>query len=413
MPAEAHREDGRHRGVVKPDEQPAMIAGSHHPGILREPHRLSKVRPLFEGEVTKLEGLLDRNVRSRVERVMLIYGGIGLSYPLINGAILAQLIPENFPNADFVDCTGPGIMQLVRRQRDRNLTIINNMFQGSSGGLEAGKEKSIAFYLGEIPFPAVLEELRDSNCLTVCLPSFGGPNAGRVHAITGEHYHRFPAVARASKQIQSIKDAQTRVLSRIGLENLPELGQPLVLTPDKFSSELVASIDSLGREVRRKGGSRPFIFINNLKRHKSHFSAQEELADELKKLVRDMDATFIVNHGGRQWEYEGDEMRKGAIVLEEALRKAPGGSEKVLPFRQSNLVEFAALIHLADASGGCFVDVHGGGSFISDWLGAREVVISLDEWDHLIRERKNLRTVRWSEVRRRLAPSIEELTART
>ena len=147
MPAEAHREDGRHRGVVKPDEQPAMIAGSHHPGILREPHRLSKVRPLFEGEVTKLEGLLDRNVRSRVERVMLIYGGIGLSYPLINGAILAQLIPENFPNADFVDCTGPGIMQLVRRQRDRNLTIINNMFQGSSGGLEAGKEKSIAFYL--------------------------------------------------------------------------------------------------------------------------------------------------------------------------------------------------------------------------------------------------------------------------
>ena len=48
-------------------------AGGHHPEILRSPIELTSThgKPLF-GEITDVKGLLNRQVRSKVDRVVLV-----------------------------------------------------------------------------------------------------------------------------------------------------------------------------------------------------------------------------------------------------------------------------------------------------------------------------------------------------
>jgi hypothetical protein len=360
--------------------------------------------PLFQDRVETAENLLNREVRGQVERVILSCNLTGLSFPLMFSSLLAQYLPKNFLNAEFVDFTG--LMKIVKMRGDQRLRTPTVSF--SECGFSEGWGRSVHFYPGILFSNPTAKQSEQANALTLFLEEFG--QKANVVELKQPGYDKvsFKVGVREDERIQKVKDKQVRLLRQLGFDILPEAGEHSILTAEEYSRELEQTITRVGGKISEVAGDKPVIFVNTTKRHRKDYTRTDALNQRLSELVREVDATYIVNKGAGTGG-EAHMLQKQGDELFRQLKSV--GGERVLDFGTFDLTHLAALMVVADRTGGCTVDLLGGTSILADWLGTREAMVELPEWDHLTIQRDNLAVIKEGNLDE-LKPKVNELLER-
>ncbi|MFC2162432.1 hypothetical protein ACFLRF_02010 [Candidatus Altiarchaeota archaeon] len=334
---------------------------------------------IFPDDITSCKDLFSQERRDRVRRVVLYrpFETVGLSYPIIYGSMLAQYLPKNFQNADFVDFTG--LMQLVDAGQRKVVTPEEGLAAWSQGAKDP--DSSVMFFTSQ-KNPGVRQPYCErASDLTVSLKNFGTTNDGTflLYRRTGKTIQ--DRILGSDRSIQSIQDYQARLMKYLGFSDTPIVGEHNSLPETQYSEILRQRISGLEAEYQPILDGRPLVVINALKKNPVH-KAGNELEAVLKPVLQENDAVFIVNKGRRTGLSTGIWARGEA--LEKRLKEiAP---EKVHDPGPMDLVHLAAMTHIADKSGGLSLNVFGGPTLLCDWLGKREIVLDNQNWDHLIRE---------------------------
>lgn len=256
---------------MKPKHVPQQTVAGHN--VLADPLQM----PLFNHPIEDVKGILNAEVRKHVKKVSLVFQIPGLSFHILYCGILAQVIPKNFPNADFVDYTG--LMQLVKRPEDSTLTLPENRLNKEPRfDTPTTPESSVSFWMQGYKIQDA-ENLRRNSALTVCLPEFGHTEDYAYAVITPKQAVEFEPGEREWKT-QPIRDRQVQLLSNLGLEGLPKHGERLILTPDEYSIELRQAIQHLSRVIKTQAGGKPVILVNNIKRMPNEFGEHQNALTE-------------------------------------------------------------------------------------------------------------------------------------
>lgn len=368
--------------IQRPEDTERRIrqtAGGQHPDVLQG---LKEV----QGKTIK-PNVLTPKIKENTRRVILLHPNTGsLSWPIVYSSMLAQVLPQNFPNADFVDYSC--LMQLVRRPAGCNLTTPETSFSKSceKGAFDEGRKNSVTFYLEESAKP-LTELLPKASELTMHLPRFGIGQIGAANLITPEGIRLIGGLAATqSERLQDIMDVQALTLAALGLEGLPRQGEILTLKPKEYSRELKETLEQVRRDILPHARGKPVILVNPFKREESHFPSTDVLNQKLRQMVQQVDAAFIINKPPDN-DRENRGIRERVHQLQRRLMRTADRKSLIIDTPPHNLLQFAATMLLAQETGGFYLDVFGGGTLLADWLNARTLNIELAAWSDYNRNR--------------------------
>ncbi len=123
-------------------------------------------------DLSEIRGLLDSAARQKIRRVLLASDYGGLSWPVIFCGLLTETIPENFPNAEFLDFTG--LSRLIKYPKGFKVRPVDR------GEFDAytpqdGRDNTLMFYINRGPPMHRFKSIQAAD-LTLDLHAFGqGP----------------------------------------------------------------------------------------------------------------------------------------------------------------------------------------------------------------------------------------------
>ncbi|MFC2163200.1 hypothetical protein ACFLRF_05915 [Candidatus Altiarchaeota archaeon] len=349
-----------------------------HPGYPKEMFEFTEKE--HARAIEGVKGIFSPKVRQETKRVVLLGDteDMSLSWPLMDGSMLAQALPRNFPNADFIDNTG--LMDLVRMPEGGRL--ISKAGQDLMMDDQApDKDKTIIFFPSKFMSNEQREVFNQVSGLSLFMFYFGRAMGGNIHAIRPGQENIKAYFKNPGEDVQGIMDFQSRALTHMGLVGLPGKGQRLILSEADYSRRLNDEVT----KVMEKAGGRPLILVNIGKKLDTEKPDNlGAIEGEILKLPGEVDARFMVNMGSPQAE---DNIKEPSGRLQAGLRERWG--DKVIESGDTSLLTFAAEMIAADRSGGLMLDMFSGSSLLADWVDAREALIELPRWDDFSRDRSN------------------------
>jgi len=395
-------------GLGRDGVHAVLPPSGHHPGVLRNPADLA-AKPLFSEPIRGINGVLNDEVRGRVRRVVLICGESNLSLPVLETALLAQVIPRNFPNASFVDSSG--LMPLVKRPRGSELVLSRASFFSLGKFLPESSGASVTLhpYLGLTVFDSYeADALNRISNLTLSLPDFGTKGVGVVQSIQPSGINQFVLESGFHHGALAIQQIQARMLGRMGLEGLPADGERLILTPDQFSDELNAQITRLDEKLGVSSTGKPLFFINTAKVAEPYHNMGDRMLHDLEWLSKERNSIMVVNMGPPG---EGnDVLFQQSMRLHSRLSRVRNRRAELVDVGRTDRLTMAALLYLAKKSNGCLIDVLGGLSFMAHWMDVPEVMLPIHTWMHWVSPRDNLEMLPEGKVKGNLIPAVEKVT---
>jgi len=360
-----------------------------------EKYRTRRKDRLFHGEITSIEGLLGPSVRDKIKRVVVVCEEEGLSWPLLLAGEFTPLLFSNFPNAEVV--TYDPVSQLRKPPQGRALITPDGSFTEDCGRWRDGKEnETIVFFLGRV------EGIDKDTCdrmragLAVGIeqytPEGDEKRLGDVK-ITVPNEVEVRDFQLHTNGV-TCQERQQYILARLGFAN-SRSGESLTITPDQFSQYLLKTIREVEEKIPVAAQGKPVIFANILKGMSGMPQFEGGWMSALKTLVQEVDATVIINEGPESWKepVDGVEPQTRIMWAYDDLETTANKKATLVKVGSNDITRLAALLHIADKTGGCLVDIQTGTSHLADALNTPEVVVVPSHDPGLgdyLRERENL-----------------------
>jgi hypothetical protein len=327
-------------------------------------------QPLFT-KADKLENLLSRDARERVERVIFVSEHGDLSWSSINAEMIPLLF-KNFRNAEVVAYTD--LAELMKAPAGR--TLIKPTFSFTDDHMrwnDEKKDRTVALLITSYDKD---KRIYDHTCaLAVGLPAFGLNRVITTYAPgQGERTVFKRDVERTYVQVN-----QRRILAEMGFEGLPGEGERITLTPEMYSGDLRGRIKRVKDFIDPLRNGRPLILVNPLKGMRGHDNDYPlgKWQAILERLVREVDAAVVINEGPCTWltSGEGGSPQERIMNLYRYLRDVPQGKVDLIEVGTTDRLQLAALLHLCKATGGCLLDIQSGQSHLAELMEVPEVVL--------------------------------------
>jgi hypothetical protein len=372
-------------------------ASSGKTPVLRVEEGVTFEKPLGLGETANLffpnlqptRGILSRQMRAQVERVVLVHEREGkgvLGYPILFSAHLMPIMFESFPNAEHWMFNGIG--QFIKGPKDKTFNPQFG-FEARIPDLQEDDKKTVLFYLrghGDTWLPAGYKP-----DLAIIAMNFGS-NPG-ITFVTPRQDLRITIDAFAEAGYAKGFENQMALLSHLGFESLPEKREDVLLTPDRYSSTLAEAVDGLEKEIPAEMRGKPIIFLNPLKHMEGEIPIPHIWPHIMRDVAQDNDAVIVVNKGIGMFQ-EGnrdfEEIRGAFFGMED--KKA-----RLVNLNLASRKRFFAMLGLVRRTGGVMIGIETGGSHAAGWMDVAQIILlpveGMREYVAYLQERENVGTV--------------------
>lgn len=245
---------------------------------------------LFPGS-SPVEGLLSRERREQVERVIQVGSESGLSYPLLQDSEVLTLLPENFPNAkEFIVYSN--IAQLFRPPPGKEFTLPEKPFHEDYPRLIESKEKTLLLFTNYRPD----REVHLFGCSGVRISMLGFREESEVAVMSADTITETPHMVSAKGS--NVQERQHDILRHMGFEGTLRPGERFTLTGDKLSDQVLETKEALWAKIPG-GAARPLIVWNPLVGYGGVWpqDSKGSWMEAGRKIMGEVDANIVLNDG--------------------------------------------------------------------------------------------------------------------